>query len=850
MNTSLDSREAVDLLSHLTGQKLSQRDLTPPVIFLASLVTVLLGVMFVDGTVADAEKQRLLTTLYRFSMPDSDVRRLTHLLIKGVKENQLYTKSDDLLTLTASLTESQRLLLIGFSYEMSAADGEMDSREKKYLELLAKHLGINLQHLAVLESAFTHQENLDSAALEEVHFLLAPARFQDLDVVFVKAARDMLGNLPALPETQANPQRIVISYDELKKFQEHRQQLDNLSEQILQIIQECQESGFLPHSLIEEAKEVWEKNQSQRFRLAVVGEFSQGKSTLLNALLGETIQPAREIPCSGTVTVLKYGKRKRVVCLYKDDKKEEIPFDQYQQKASISEDAAIDCLSDELAQSEIEEIIFEHPDLELCTSGVEIVDSPGLNEHPERTAITQKLLANTDAVIFLTNASRPLTQGERDLLHDLKVHLNGGQETEPANNLFVTCNFIDLIRTEKGREQIKQRITKFVQGDNPIISGANRVHFISAQAALDAILEAREDEYLKDFRKFTSSIEKFLIFERGGLKNQRSNNDINNLIQKTLVFLHQSQNTLEGTIKISEVEKQKIIEQIGEASGRDIKIRLRAKNLKKEVLAQACESWNEWYRGLNKRMITASKFWSSEHSHVWSQDKLVRDYTNQFMRNLSEEIDEWSNEILKNIIVQELTVLDAHIMYELDAIQADFKNLDTEVKTNFSNKLKPSINGINDDFMGFGGIGGGIGIGGALAAALFVFTGVGFIALIVTSVVAAIAGSFSLGMLDIDGIHGQIKSKVLELGLKKFEESKDKVTEKITEIIDTVFDGKVAATSRVIVEAISLYENLLEQQEKVHQETVEEREADKAWIAQKYQELEQVQNKIQSIITV
>ncbi|WP_243713866.1 TerB family tellurite resistance protein [Nostoc sp. 106C] len=130
MNTSLDSTEAVDLLSHLTGQKLSQRYLTPPVIFLASLVTVLLGVMFVDGTVADSEKQRLLATLYRFSTPDSDVRRLTHLMIKGVKENQLYKKSDNLLTLTAPLTESQRILLIGFGYEMSAADGEMDSREK------------------------------------------------------------------------------------------------------------------------------------------------------------------------------------------------------------------------------------------------------------------------------------------------------------------------------------------------------------------------------------------------------------------------------------------------------------------------------------------------------------------------------------------------------------------------------------------------------------------------------------------------------------------------------------------------------------------------------------------------
>ncbi|MFN5872500.1 MAG: dynamin family protein, partial [Aphanizomenon sp.] len=86
MNTSRVTSETVDLLSRITGQKLSQRDITPQVLFLASLVTVLMGVIFVDGTVEEQEKQRLLKILYRFSLPESDVRRLTHLMIKGVKE--------------------------------------------------------------------------------------------------------------------------------------------------------------------------------------------------------------------------------------------------------------------------------------------------------------------------------------------------------------------------------------------------------------------------------------------------------------------------------------------------------------------------------------------------------------------------------------------------------------------------------------------------------------------------------------------------------------------------------------------------------------------------------------------
>ncbi|WP_193197036.1 dynamin family protein [Nostoc sp. MG11] len=850
MDTSLVNSQTVELLSQITGQKLTQKNLTPPVIFLANLVTVLLGVIFVDGTVAESEKQRLLTTLYRFSNPESDVRKLTHLMIKGVKENQVYKQVNSLLVLAAPLSESEKLLLISFGYQMSAADGEIDPHEKKYLEIVAKHLGIQSQHLAVLEAGFTHQQNAETIPLNEVHFLLDPARFQELDTIFVKAASDILMSLPAKAEHKITKPPRKVSYGELKKFQEYRKQLDNYCYQLSQIIQDCTNRGFLPHTLIEELGEVSQKVQSQRFRLSVLGEFSQGKSTLLNALLGEEIQPVREIPCSGAVTVLKYGTQKRVVCRYKDGREEEIPFEQYQLKATISEDAALGCLSDELAHNEIDEIVFEHPDLELCSNGVEIVDSPGLNEHPDRTAITQKLLKDTDAVIFLTNASRPITQVERHLLQDVRTQLNHGKDNKSANNIFVVGNFIDLVRSEKGREQVRQRIERFVQGQN-IVTGENRVHFISAQAALDAILQGTEDEYLKAFQNFTESIEKFLTFDSGIVKIKHSISQINQVLEKGLDGLYQSQDTLDGKIQISEAEKQKVLEKIGEASGRDVRIRLLASQAIDTVFDQAAESWDEWREGLGDRMANKSQHWYSEHSPVWSQDKLIRDYTNQFIRDLSKEIDEWGNTKLKDVILQKnLKYLDTSIAYELDAIQGQFKSLDEHIQTNFSQQLQLSINGINDDFTGMGGFGGGVGIGGALATGLIVFTGVGFIAVIVASVAAAIAGSFGFGMLDFDGLKDQIKGKIFELGFKNFDESMDKLTDKLDEIVGSVFENRVESASRIIAQAIALYENLLEQQEKAHNETLEQREADKVWIYQKRQELEQVKNELEVILNI
>ncbi len=465
MDTSRVGAQTVDLLSRITGQKLSQRDLKPLVIFLANLVTLLLGVIFVDGTVAESEKQRLLTILYRFSLPESDVRRLTHLMIKGVKENEVYQKVNDLLTLAAPLSESERLLLISFGYEISAVDGEMDSREKKYLQIVAKEIGINPQHLAVLEAGVTHHGSVELTAVNEVYFLLDPSRFQELETIFVKAASDILKALPVKPEHKTTKQHKKLNYQELKKFQSYHKQLDNYFYQIFQIIEECQKQEFLHYTLIEEASEVSKKLQSQRFRL-------------------------------------------------------------------------------------------------------------------------------------------------------------------------------------------------------------------------------------------------------------------------------------EGI-----------------------------------------------------------------------------DY------------------------------LDANIADEIEAIQGDFKRLDQQVSTNFSEQMNLSITGINDEFMGLGGIGGGLGIGGALAAGLIVFTGLGFIAVVVASVAAAIASSFGLGMLDLDGLKDQIKLTVLEVGFEKLDESIDKLSEKLEKIISTVFDSRIESASRVIEQAIALYENLLEQQEKAHQETLEQREAEKELIYQKRQELEQVQNDLEVLLS-
>ncbi|MFY7804890.1 MAG: dynamin family protein [Limnoraphis robusta] len=867
MDLSLITADTVDLLSRITGHELEEEDLSPLVVFLAALVCVLLGVISVDNQVTQEETQQLLITLRRFIPETGNVRELVKLMKQGVRFQKTYQNINDLLLLTASFSESEKLLLIGLGYEMSAADGDMDAREKKYLENLANRLRLEPQYLNVLESAFSNPASVDKEYLEKVRFLLDPVWFHDLDSVFVKAASQMLAVLPVVSEKKKSQQHRTISYEALQAFQECKRQLDQKCVDIYQIVQDCTEREFLQASLIEDIGKVSKKLQSQRFRVAVVGEFSQGKSTILNALLGEEIQPVRDIPCSGTVTVLRYGEQKRVICCYKDKRQEEIPLEQYQEKAAISEEAALGNITEGLANSEvsqISEIIFEHPNLELCRYGVEIVDSPGLNEHPERTEITQQLLKDTDVVIFVTNASRPLTQGERELLESLKNQLNGGNEREPANNLFILVNFWDLLRSENSRQQVQKRIENLVMVQNPIISGENRIHFISAQATLDAILAGTENEYLQSFAHFTQSVEKFLTEERGGLEVKKATTEVNQLIRSGLEGLHQAENLLEGKLQLKEAGKSEIIEQIGEASGRFVKIKNFADQEVEYVIDKAVESWNKWVDQLDERIVTASSEWSSNYSPFEDKKKLIKDYGDQLIASLSEEIGEWKSTLKDNLLLDRLKNLNGFIQYELKEIKNDLTRLDSQLDTNignqFSSTLIGNVNacrelGINltlkseeneEELNLFAGLGtGGLAIGAVLA-----FTGIGLIPLLIAGVGGAVTGVVGSALFgkNKDSINAKVKQEVCEAGLKNFYESQEEIFDKIGTNIQSMYDTRVELASNLIKQAISLCENLLEQQEKVYQESVQQRQQDQAWIQQQRQRLEQVRQEIEAIV--
>lgn len=195
MDTSVVDSKTVELLSQITGQPLQPQDVTPLQVFLAVLVSVLRGVIVIDKNIAIEEEQRFQKTLGSIIRSNQQVQELTQLILTGVETHQTYLNPGNLITLSSPLSDAEKLLILCFGYQMSAADNDIDFREQMYLQSTANRLGILPRHWSVINYQFTGQGVLEQDAWQEVQVLLDPVWFESLVPVFTEITRTMLSDI-------------------------------------------------------------------------------------------------------------------------------------------------------------------------------------------------------------------------------------------------------------------------------------------------------------------------------------------------------------------------------------------------------------------------------------------------------------------------------------------------------------------------------------------------------------------------------------------------------------------------------------------------------------------------------
>jgi replication fork clamp-binding protein CrfC len=258
------------------------------------------------------------------------------------------------------------------------------------------------------------------------------------------------------------------------------------------------------------------------FRLLVLGDMKRGKSTFLNALIGENLLPSDVNPCTAVLTVLRYGPEKKVTIHFNDGKSpQQLDFQSFKHKYTI-DPAEAKKLEQEKKQAfpDVDYAVVEYP-LTLLEKGIEIVDSPGLNDTEARNELSLSYVNNCHAILFVMRASQPCTLGERRYLEN---YIKGRGLT-----VFFLINAWDQLREslidpddveelqaaeDRLRQVFKANLAEYCYVDGQNIYDERVFELSSIQALRRRLKNTQADLQGTGFPEFMGALNTFLTKER------------------------------------------------------------------------------------------------------------------------------------------------------------------------------------------------------------------------------------------------------------------------------------------------------------------------------------------------
>lgn len=260
---------------------------------------------------------------------------------------------------------------------------------------------------------------------------------------------------------------------ELQSYSEKRDRIVSLLESIEQVARAADLARVAAATALSR-----ERVLTDEFRVAVIGEFSSGKSTFINALLGRPLLPVAARVCTAVPTVIRAA------------------TDEESERTSIE---LADGTHREVEPQDLTQLLTfgtltqERPDPPVRAEvrlkgtswlhqGVHLVDTPGVNDAGLRgERVTLEFLPTADAVVFLTRADQVFKASEVRFLQERVI------DTDRQRLLFVV-NAVDVVEPEDLAE-IRERADSVVAS----LSATQRPHFVSAANGIRA-REAGDEE--------------------------------------------------------------------------------------------------------------------------------------------------------------------------------------------------------------------------------------------------------------------------------------------------------------------------------------------------------------------
>jgi hypothetical protein len=297
-------------------------------------------------------------------------------------------------------------------------------------------------------------------------------------------------------------------------------------------------------------------------------------------------------------------------------------------------------------------------------------------------------------------------------------------------------------------------------------------------------------------------------FENYSLELQQSATKLKELIQPCFDELHHAEDVSTSKTRIFEITKEEIYEQIGELSGHDFRIISLGKTCRLQATKQVNESWEERIKQLRQKWFIDAKQQPIQGIGWGDKDCFIKDIR-PAVGSQSLDLILMIKENL-SIVYQEFEAIN------IEVVDRYLKLLDQQTKTELSHQIHLKFSEIKTKF----------------------------------------CNPIEHPPSDVKNFLGAVSSPLDALVNKGWGDIyweevvkfKNQVTTIIDDIVNVIFDDRVKLASEAVATAISFYDDFLERQERYQQETPEQREAEKAWISQQRQELEQVQKNIEAIL--
>jgi GTP-binding protein EngB required for normal cell division len=148
------------------------------------------------------------------------------------------------------------------------------------------------------------------------------------------------------------------------------------------------------------------KLEAERFHLVVLGEFNHGKSTFVNALLGQDVLPTGITPTTAAINHVVYAGNPTAKVVLTSGESKFLDPSQIKEWVTVAGGHA----------SEVAYVELGFPS-DLLQNNVVLVDTPGVNDlNEQRAEVTYGYVPRADAVVFLLDAGQALKDSEREFL--------------------------------------------------------------------------------------------------------------------------------------------------------------------------------------------------------------------------------------------------------------------------------------------------------------------------------------------------------------------------------------------------------------------------------------------------